>query len=59
MERMGQDLGCLKTVYVPREELSNTKWPHGLVFAHNNNRGGCWSAVGQVKGRTTKVSELN
>ena len=51
MERMGQDLGCLKTVYVPREELSNTKWPHGLVFAHNNNRGGCWSAVGQVKGR--------
>ena len=56
---MGQDLGCLKTVYVPREELSNTKWPHGLVFAHNNNRGGCWSAVGQVKGRTTIVSKLN
>merc|ERR1712123_557388 len=52
MERMGRDLGCLKTVYVPREELASTQWPHGLMFANRANNGGCWSALGQVSGYT-------
>lgn len=56
MERMGRDLGCLKTVYVPREELATTQWPHGLMFAHNANNGGCWSALGQVSGYTGSTS---
>ena len=49
--RMNEDLGCLKTVFVPEEELATTSFTNGIFIAWQDfTGGGCYSALGKAPG---------
>ena len=53
MNRMSDDLGCVKLQKIERQDLGTTEWTQGgLVFVWEDylTSPGCWSAVGHVPG---------
>lgn len=49
MERIGRDLGCIRTVNDPVLALSEGKWKYGIVFMKGES---CFSAMGKFPGYT-------
>ena len=50
MERMGKDLGCIKTVKIEREYLNSTIWKQGILFYWDQNATSSRSYVGLLPG---------
>ena len=47
MSWMEDQIGCMKFPHIPRKNLKETQWKHGVIFVWNNYRV-CSSAVGQM-----------
>merc|ERR1712048_41639 len=54
MKRLNDDLGCLKTIYVPKEDLldaTRNPWKNGIFFVWGSiGWSSCWSYVGLAPG---------
>ena len=49
MDILSKDLGCMKTMFIEREQLNSTIWKQGILFIHDQNNN-CESYVGVVPG---------
>ena len=58
MERLSKDLGCIKTMYIEREQLNSTIWKQGIIFIYDPNKNS-ESYVGVYPGGTMGSSDID
>ena len=55
MLRVNDDLGCIKTIHIPKESILDgdvNPWRNGILFVWTDVSSGCWSAMGKADGYT-------